>query len=371
MTDSRQPDMPGTPSVDASTWRILDAAINRAGEGLRVVEDYARMVLADVHLTRVLKDLRHGLSEAARTFDQNQLLASRDTLTDVGTTFNTASEFDRAAPGSIVSANLSRVQEALRTIEEFSKPVSAATAQAVQQLRYGAYTIEKALVTVALSRQSLADARLYVLTDGLADGPAFEDLIRQLVAGGVDLIQLRDKSLDDRQLLARCAILASSCRGTTTRWLINDRSDLALAANAHGVHLGQDDLPVAAARRILGPARIIGVSTHSIEQAHAAVLEGANYIAVGPVFPSRTKNFERFVGLDLVEAVVREISLPTFAIGGIDEESLPGLLVAGISRVAVQAAVVRAAQPGQAAHRLKRLLSEPARTSKAASHAGS
>jgi thiamine-phosphate pyrophosphorylase len=356
MTDAGQPDIGDQLSIDASTWRVLDAASNRAGEGLRVVEDYARMVLADAHLTRELKELRHGLAAATRAFDQSQLLASRDTLADVGTSINTPSEFDRAASGSVVTANLSRVQEALRTIEEFSKPFSTATAEAVQQLRYRTYTVEKALVTVALSRQSLAHARLYVLTDGLADAPAFESLVRQLVAGGTDIIQLRDKTLDDRQLMARCGILAACCQGTSTRWLINDRSDIALAANAHGVHLGQDDLPVAAARRILGPAKIIGVSTHSIGQARAAVLEGANYIALGPLFPSRTKTFEHFVGLDLAEAVVREISLPAFAIGGIDELSLPRLLAAGITRIAVQGAVVHSADPAQAAERLRKLL---------------
>jgi thiamine-phosphate pyrophosphorylase len=358
--------------VDASTWRILDAALNRAGEGLRVVEDYTRMVLNDAHLTRELKNLRHSLTGITRALDANLLLASRDTLADVGTRISTAAEFDRTAPGSIIAANLARVQEALRTIEEFSKPVATSAAEAAQRLRYGTYTIEKALVTVTLSRQSLADARLYVLTDGLADGAAFERLVRQLVAGGTDIIQLRDKTLDDRQLLARCAILAACCQGTPTRWLINDRSDLAVAANAHGVHIGQDDLPLAAARRILGPAKIIGVSTHSIEQARAAVLEGANYIAVGPLFPSQTKTFEHFVGLDLAEAVVREISLPAFAIGGIDGKSLAGLLAMGISRIAVQGAVVRANNPEQAARQLREQLTTPtAQVPGAANRAGS
>ena len=137
---------------------------------------------------------------------------------------------------------------------------------------------------------------------------------------------------------------------------MNDRADLAVAAGANGVHLGQDDLEVADARRIVGAARIIGVSTHSISQARQAVLDGANYIGVGPVFESTTKNFSEHVGLELIDEVVKEIQLPAFAIGGINLENVSQIADAGLSRVALSAAVTKAVNPKAAAIKLKQKL---------------
>jgi len=350
-------DNPETDS-DAPTWRILDAALNRANEGLRVVEDYTRMVLDDRHLTSLLKNLRHELSNSAKNFSSGQLVAHRDTRSDVGTAIGTDSEYQRDGTVSIAQANLARVQQSLRTIEEYSKTVAPQVAPLVEQLRYRTYTLEKAIVTAMLSHQSLRHARLCILVDGLDTAEKFQKLVRQIIDAQADIIQLRDKSLDDRLLLGRGKILTECCTGTGTRWIMNDRSDIALAASAHGVHLGQDDLPVAAARRILGPTKIIGVSTHSIEQAREAVLDGANYIGVGPVFPGQTKSFDQYVGVDLVRAVAEEISLPAFAIGGITAENIDGILTNGMKRVAVSGFVRKSADPSSAITALKQRLAE-------------
>ena len=145
-------------------------------------------------------------------------------------------------------------------------------------------------------------------------------------------------------------------RETPVLCIVNDRPDLAALARADGVHVGQEEVSVKDARRIVGPESLVGVSTHTIEQARQAVLDGANYIGVGPTFPSGTKTFEHFPGLDLLRAVAAEIRLPAFAIGGITSENLAEVLAAGIARIAVSAAITAAADPAEAARQLLAVL---------------
>lgn len=195
---------------------------------------------------------------------------------------------------------------------------------------------------------------LYVLTDALdfAADPQSSRLLQRieaLVAGGVKWIQLRDKRLSDRQLVAAGRAIKSWLTGTGTQLIINDRVDLALACDADGVHLGQDDLWPPAARQILGEGKWIGYSTHSLEQVREAARWGVDYIGVGPVFPSATKAFDAFVGLELLEQVAREIRLPAFAIGGIGLSNVQQVVQAGFRRIAVSSAVIGQACPQQAA----------------------
>jgi thiamine-phosphate pyrophosphorylase len=138
--------------------------------------------------------------------------------------------------------------------------------------------------------------------------------------------------------------------------IINDRPDIAAIVDADGVHLGQDDMTVRDARQVVGPRKLSGVSTHSLPQARQAVLAGANYIGVGPTFPSQTKHFDAFPGLDLVGAVAREIKLPAFAIGGVTLETVSQVISAGCRRIAVSSAIARAPQPAAAAIALHRVL---------------
>lgn len=356
-----------------SVFRVLDAAINRAGEGIRVVEDYARMVLGDVYLSGQLKQLRHDLTQSVSPIDPVQRIAARDSIGDVGTTIQTATEYERSFPnsgddqtpnasepqkqtGGMIQANFGRAQQAIRTIEEFSKSLDTDLAKRVEQIRYRTYTLEKALLTTVVSLQNLAEANLYVLIEASGD---VESLAGQLIAAKVNLIQLRDKTLNDRQLVETGRALASLTRGTKTRFIMNDRADLAIAANADGVHLGQDDLKVSDARRIVGAARMIGVSTHSIEQARQAVLDGANYIGVGPVFPSTTKQFDAHVGLELLVTVANEVKLPSFAIGGINLDNVADVVRSGVSRVAVSGAIVNAEKPGETARNFNQALRSP------------
>ncbi|MEM6654363.1 MAG: thiamine phosphate synthase [Planctomycetota bacterium] len=334
------------------TLRILDASINRASEGLRVVEDYARFVLGDAHLTGVAKGLRHRLAETAKAVPAADRHAMRETQQDVGATITTETETQRGDAWHVCAASLKRVEQSLRSLEEFGKLGDGAFASGCESLRYQTYTLEKALDTTRTSRERLDPARLCVLVGGLPSGDAFVALANELVEAGVGMIQLREKKLEGRDLAARARALVAATRGTGTLAIINDRPDIAAAAGADGVHLGQTDLPVHDARSLVGPRAIIGVSTHSIDQARRAVLDGANYLGAGPTFPSTTKSFDDFPGLDYLRQVSAEVSLPTFAIGGVNAENLTSVLETGATRIAVSGAMSSADRPSNAARRL-------------------
>jgi thiamine-phosphate pyrophosphorylase len=247
----------------------------------------------------------------------------------------------------VLAANFARLQESLRSLEEYGKLIDPALAAEMKQLRYRTYTLQRAVENTRSSLERLAAARLYVLIDGRASLDKFRRLAESLIAAGVGVLQLRDKQLDDRRLVERARLLCELTRGTDTFFIVNDRPDLAALSGADGVHVGQEELSVKDARTIVGPEALIGVSTHSIEQARRAVLDGANYIGVGPTFPSDTKSFVQFPGLDLLRAVAAEIRLPAFAIGGITLENLPQVLDTGIDRVAVSGAIVNDANPAE------------------------
>ena len=328
--------------------RILDAAANRAREGLRVVEDWVRFALDDAHLTECLKQIRHDLAGALAGIPWEQRLAARETQADVGTVITTPSEHNRERLQDVLTANFLRLEEGLRSLEEFGKIIDPAVGAALEQLRYRTYTIQRAIDSTRVGLERLATARLYVLLDGHSSVEEFERMAQGLIDVGVDVLQFRDKRLADRELLDRARRLRRLTRGTATLLVINDRPDLAVLVQADGVHVGQEELTVKDARSIVGADRLIGVSTHSIEQARQAVLDGANYLGVGPTFPSGTKQFARFPGLELLRAVATEIRLPAFAIGGITRENLGQVRATGLTRVAVGGAITGAEDPLQA-----------------------
>ncbi|SDX07305.1 thiamine-phosphate pyrophosphorylase [Amycolatopsis xylanica] len=201
-------------------------------------------------------------------------------------------------------------------------------------------------------RKRLDDARLYLCTASRPDLASFVDAA---LAGGVDIVQLRDKSLEAREELAALEIIAEACARHGALLSVNDRADIALAAGADVLHLGQDDLPVPAARRILGDDVVIGRSTHSVAQASAAASEdGSDYFCTGPCWPTPTKPGRPAPGLDLVRATAASApARPWFAIGGIDLDRLPEVLAAGATRVVVVRAITEASDPEFAARALK------------------
>lgn len=332
--------------MTSHTLRIIDASLNRASEGLRVVEDYARFVLDDGFLSKTAKELRHELAQlAADSIPSTDRHTARDTPGDVGTAISTISEAVRGDIWEVCVASLKRVEQALRSLEEYGKLVDPKFSAGCEGLRYRTYTLEKALHLTRTNVELLAECRVCVLIDGQESQAAFQKLVEQLVTRHPIMLQLRDKQLEDRTLQQRARLLVAETRGTDTLAIINDRVDIAASTDADGVHLGQEDLPVNAARGLLKPGRLVGVSTHSIEQARQAVLDGADYLGAGPTFPSRTKSFDRLSGLDYLRELSQEITLPAFAIGGVDAENLVEVVKAGMYRVAVASCISSSDNP--------------------------
>jgi len=365
----------------SSLYRLLDAAANRGREAIRVLEDYVRFILDDADLTQRLKTYRHQFQNVLQQFPMQSRLEARNTEYDVGTEISAEGEYLRPTVDDILSANFSRLQESLRSLEEFSKMFDPQVARQFEQLRYLGYTLQKDVVHESRERNEVErpdqpandpvtalrsvpgfhwdNARLYALVDTRPDEEAFAQFITAIIAGGVDIIQLRDKHADDRTLLARSRIL-KECIAASDRevlFIMNDRPDLAVLAGADGVHVGQDELPVTQVRQIVG-ALLIGVSTHSIEQARQAVRDGADYIGAGPVYESATKEFTQLAGLDYLREVAAEIELPTFAIGGITEERLAEVFQTGICRVVVGSAFLQAEDPQETVARWRRKFNE-------------
>jgi thiamine-phosphate pyrophosphorylase len=353
--EEERPSLEVTGRIDA--FRILDACANRAREGLRVVEDYCRFVLDDFFLCGELKQLRHDLTQALSGLSTPHLLEARETQSDVGAFLSTKAEQTRSSLAVVATANWKRLQEALRSLEEFGKTVGPDLGQAMEQLRYRCYTLERAAALGAAARERLAGIRLCLLVTGLQGVRSLQETIREAAAGGVGMIQLREKDLCDRELLERAHEVRGWAREAGVLFIVNDRPDVARLVEADGVHLGQDDMPVKEARRILGPDALIGVSTHTIEQVKQAVLDGATYLGVGPTFPSRTKIFSEFPGLDFVRAVAAETTLPAFVIGGVNLETIGAAVAAEARRVAVSHALCQAENPRAVATALVRALS--------------
>ncbi|OBH28958.1 thiamine-phosphate diphosphorylase [Mycobacterium sp. E342] len=212
----------------------------------------------------------------------------------------------------------------------------------------------------------LAAARLYLCTDARRERGDLARFADAALAGGVDIIQLRDKGspgeqrfgpLEAREELAACEILADAARRHGALFAVNDRADIARAAGADVLHLGQGDLPLDVARGIVGPDTLLGLSSHDTDQAAAAATGEADYFCVGPCWPTPTKPGREAPGLGLVRAAARlGTEKPWFAIGGIDEQRLPEVLAAGARRIVVVRAITAAADPRTAAQRLSSAL---------------
>jgi thiamine-phosphate pyrophosphorylase len=337
--------------------RILDANINRAREALRVMEDYARFVLNDAVGCEALKDIRHGLADIVRQLPQDALLQARNTPGDVGTTISTGAERKRAGARDVFIAAAKRLPEALRTIEEYAKIFSPDLGAAAERLRYHAYDVEQQLTLRGDRRARFARTRLYVLISASLCKRDWLETADLAIDGGADCLQLREKSLEDGELLARARAMSALCRRRNALFIVNDRPDIAVLADADGVHLGQTDMSPADARRILGPDRLIGLSTHNPDQLRAALsgkaaAEGSmaiDYLAVGPMFASSTKPQDHVPGPDLLAMATRATSLPIVPIGGIAAGNLDMLLAAGAQRVCVCSAVISADDPTAAA----------------------
>jgi thiamine-phosphate pyrophosphorylase len=334
--------------------RLIDANLNRMGEGLRVLEDIARFHLDNAELFGQLKTLRHTLLENAHSLE---LLAARKAGEDVGTSIKLPGEAGRADLTQVVIANARRVQESLRVLEEFAKLSHAPfilEPVKFEHARFAVYELEQKLLFKLLRREKASRlAGLYLILDTKnLRGRNEVEVATQAIRGGVKVIQLRDKQHAKIELLEMARRLNEICAEKEVLLIINDYLDIAMACGADGVHLGQGDLPLPEARSLLSPDKIIGCSTASLSEAVRAESEGADYIAVGSIYPTPSKEDCRLAGIETLRRIREKVSLPLIAIGGINETNAAEVTEAGADGIAVISAVLGAEDVERAARNM-------------------
>lgn len=341
--------------------RIIDANLNRAREGLRTCEEYARLVLNDARASDAIKKARRHLEACVGALGDlaPQLIAARDIEGDVGVRPG-ADDVKRTTEQDIAAAGIKRAQEALRVIEEFcqlhSKPAAAEAAKA----RYAAYAAEQQVFAAAHARAILHQSLVMVIFAREACKADWRETLDGLVEGGARLFQIREKDATARDLAAFVEDFLTRVPRDETCVLINDRADVALRVKADGVHLGQDDLDIATARKILGASSIVGQSTHNLEEARHAEQTGADYVGLGAMFHTRSKKVQSQGSPALLAEVLSGVSLPVFPIGGIDAGNVSELIGFGARHVAVSSALLGSDDPCGAFRALTRPLREQA-----------
>lgn len=327
--------------------RIIDVNINRASEAARILEEIARFYLEDKELSENLKKIRHTICQS---YDSSYdfLIKSRDTIHDVGVKIENPTK--RIDLSSIFKANIKRLEQALRVLAEYSPDYFSV----FENLRYESYTIEQIMwekLSMKINKIRLMDKKLYLVTnsDSFGSDDEFLDAAASALKGGVDILQLREKHSDAKRIIKLGKRLRELCSMYNTLFIVNDRIDIAQIVHADGVHLGQDDIDIQYAREVSGENFIIGISTHAPEQAQKAQNDGADYIGVGPIFSTPTKQGVTPVGFEYLNWVSQNIDIPYFAIGGIDIANVDEVIKNGTERIAVVRAIMNAASPELAA----------------------
>jgi len=345
--------------MERAVYRIIDANFNRAREAIRVIEDFCRFALNSAPLTERAKQLRHKLSAAVDKLGASRLISSRDTPGDVGIGKTFDKQLRRTDLNECFIAGCKRLTEALRTLAEMTQTVNRPVAGTIEKLRYAAYTLEKDIVVFSGPAEKFKRVGLYVIISSSLPADVLS-LTHRCVAGGADCIQLRAKDADDDSRFAMAVEFVQICRAGDVLSMINDRADIAVAAGADGVHLGQDDLPIKQARKLQLAPLIIGKSTHSLEQLRSACKERPTYVSLGPVFVTKIKPSAEPVGLDYVRQGTEELAdtgIGNVAIGGITLDNVEEVLKAGAGAIAVCAAVTEVADPTAACRALKQKIS--------------
>jgi|TARA_B100000315_G_C14528859_1_gene565170 thiamine-phosphate pyrophosphorylase len=341
-------------TITTQTLRIVDASLNRIGEGLRLLEDVARLTLNDATLNQQLKTMRHELITVSPALNQ-QLLQARNSEDDVGVNLSTPQQAKEKKLPEVVVANARRVQQSLRVIEELAKtPDIKLDSVKFKKARFNLYAIERDLLSKLLRKDKLERiSGLHAIIDTkFLKRRSHLEVAAQLIRGGTEVIQLRDKTQGKSELLPIARQLKSLCSEHNVLFIVNDHLDLALAADADGLHLGQDDLPITAARRLLPPDKLLGCSVTTVKQATTAESEGADYIAAGAIYPTTSREATEVIGLEGLRLIKNEIALPLVAIGGIIVNNVAEVLAAGASSVAVISAIMQAESPKEAARQI-------------------
>ncbi|MFC1965670.1 thiamine phosphate synthase [Chloroflexota bacterium] len=324
-------------SISRQTLRIIDASLNRVGEGLRFLEEIARLLLDEVVLTEQLKTMRHKLIESDHLFQQ-RLLQSRNSAGDVGMDIEVSGEGESKDLSLLLVANARRVQESLRTLEELTKVPAFnynLDSGKFKQARFALYTIEQKLFSRLLRQEKLKHiSGLYVIIDTEAlEGCHHVEVASQAIHSGAGTIQLRDKVTSKGKLLLVAKQLRDLCAERGALFIVNEHLDVALATDADGLHLESGNLPIAVVRELLPLGKVLGCSVATVDQAATAQSDGADYIVVGPVYPTLSR--EEVVGLERLRQIKEVVSLPLVAVGGITKDKVSEVIAAGADSVAV------------------------------------
>ena len=327
--------------------RIVDANLNRVSEGLRILEDLARFYFEDASLSSRLKTLRHQVRKSCGNHTLT-FIQSRDSVHDVGYPGSKGNSLDQKTNlYDLVIANSKRVQEGLRVIEEnFHLLGFDNLAKAYENCRYQAYELEQSLVSLAIgnSKKAVCATDLYCITaEEHSLGRSNIQIVQELIEAGIKTIQYRQKDRTKLHKYEECQAIRDLTQEYGVTFIVNDDVDIALAVKADGIHIGQDDTPIEKVREIVGAEMIIGLSTHSPTQAQDAVKRGADYIGVGPIFKTATKkDVCEPVGLEYLEYVVNNLTIPFVAIGGIKEHNIAEVSQKGANCICLVTEIVGA-----------------------------
>jgi thiamine-phosphate pyrophosphorylase len=330
-----------TDAEDFRIYQIIDANLDRAREGLRVLEDWARFCLGKNDIVSRIKNFRQILGKNhLEVYKQ-----SRNFIDDQCKGLTHQEQINRRSPNQIISSNAGRVQEALRVIEEFSRLHNYELSKVASEIRYEIYTLEIDLLSLSKLKKSekiLKENSLYVITEQKEN---LLEIIEKILIAGVKIIQHRFKSGTDKDNLQEAIQIKNLCKSYNSLFIINDRVDIALASNADGVHLGQDDLDLKTARELLGYSKIIGVSANNEIDISNALRDGCNYIGIGPVFETTTKKDKKPLGIDKIKTLTKDLNIPWFAIGGVKTNNISYLKDNGFKKVALVSQIMNSKDP--------------------------
>lgn len=339
--------------------RLLDANINRAAEGLRVLEDLARFQFDHREISADIRQLRHQIRDLFKG-RENALLACRDSVNDVGKITSAGQATDiRSNIKDIVLSNFKRVQEALRSIEEVLKAAGEyQSGKTAETIRFQAYSLEPKVMNLLLHR--LPEGIYGILGEKFSKGRTNVEVARQMVAAGVDILQYREKVKDKslKSMFEECLEIRKITADAGVPFIINDFLNIALMVGADGIHQGQDDLPISQVKK-LAPGLMVGCSTHSPDQAQKAVEDGADYIGVGPIFTTQTKeDVCDAVGFEYLDHVVATHTIPFVAIGGIKRDNLGEVVKRGAKTVCLVTEIIGADDIDKRVNEIRNILGE-------------
>ncbi|MBO6974292.1 MAG: thiamine phosphate synthase [Prochlorococcus marinus CUG1435] len=330
-----------TNSEDLRIYQIIDANLDRAREGLRVLEDWARFGLGKEKYVKRIKNFRQILGKNHLEIYKQ----SRNHTEDKCKGLTHQEQINRNTFEKIISSNSGRVQEALRVIEEFSRLHNHELSKIASEIRYEIYNIEIDLLNLSTCKNSeeiLKENDLYVITDQKDN---LLEIIEKILIAGVKIIQHRFKTGTDKDNLEEAIKIKNLCKRYNSLFIINDRLDIALASNADGIHLGQDDLDLKSARKLLGYSKIIGISANNEIDISNALKDGCNYIGVGPVFETATKKNKKPIGIEKIKILTKDLNIPWFAIGGIKSNNISYLKKNGFKKVALVSQLMNSEDP--------------------------